>query len=784
MTPPTALPAMWLIARLRLRRLWNLFAGMRFTRAKTAKSRAATPGKKRAGWVLPVLIGVVMLFSALNLARQSALNIQCYLEPSSQCVWLTAKKHVRINIDAAAQELHDTGFTPPVARTLTMQLSLLFLVSVLLPLSSREIAAADWDLEWLVTLPVERSTLLWGRIVERTLANPTGWIMLTPCCTMLAWYAGLGWAAPLAALAATLALLPLAAMLRTLADTGLRMSLAPSQLRNIQAVTAIIGMPFLYLGVAFGSIHTGSPILDIARRFPEWAMWTPPGVLIQALNAASPGQALAMLALLALEIVVPLWLGMRVLRYQLRHGVVASGSREAARSVRPAAARSAVLARLLPSSPIKRRELRLLSRDRNFLIQSLLLPLIIVGGQLVFTNSASAIADMAESPRFLAGMAFGIGSYMLMLSAFQTLNNEGQSLWMLYTFPRSLESVLKEKAEFWGTLALLYPLLILGAGLWMAPAAAGTILGLFAVVLAGIPIFSTIAVALGVFGCDPLAQDARTKVRPSYLYLYMLLAGLYIYAVTTALWSHKIVLIMLMASLALALWQKARDQLPYLLDPSASPPARVSTADGLIAAMLFFVLQSVLFLVLREPAARTEGEALVWAFSLAGVLVYAVMRLVYWLTKTSGVPVMLRQNAGQAVMWGVAGGIVAAALCYGYLDLIQRWELFSPAQLASTVPMLETTWLVLLTVVAAPLCEEFIFRGLIFGGLRRSLGLLPSMLMSAALFAIVHPPVSMLPVFVLGLCTAFVYDRTRALLAPVLVHAVYNGSLVALQLLG
>ena len=58
----------------------------------------------------------------------------------------------------------------------------------------------------------------------------------------------------------------------------------------------------------------------------------------------------------------------------------------------------------------------------------------------------------------------------------------------------------------------------------------------------------------------------------------------------------------------------------------------------------------------------------------------------------------------------------------------------------------------------------------------------PYLLLSAALFAIMHPPVSMLPVFVLGLCTAFAYDKTRALLAPVLVHAVYNGALLAQQL--
>ena len=42
--------------------------------------------------------------------------------------------------------------------------------------------------------------------------------------------------------------------------------------------------------------------------------------------------------------------------------------------------------------------------------------------------------------------------------------------------------------------------------------------------------------------------------------------------------------------LAFALWQKARDRLPYLLDADVAPPARVSTSDGLIAAMVFFVV--------------------------------------------------------------------------------------------------------------------------------------------------------------------------------------------------
>jgi ABC-2 type transport system permease protein len=43
-------------------------------------------------------------------------------------------------------------------------------------------------------------------------------------------------------------------------------------------------------------------------------------------------------------------------------------------------------------------------------------------------------------------------------------------------------------------------------------------------------------------------------------------------------------------------------------------------------------------------------------------------------------------------------------------------------------------------------------------------------------FAVMHPPALMLPAFVLGLCTAFVYDKTRSLLAPLLTHIIYSAA--------
>ncbi len=39
------------------------------------------------------------------------------------------------------------------------------------------------------------------------------------------------------------------------------------------------------------------------------------------------------------------------------------------------------------------------------------------------------------------------------------------------------------------------------------------------------------------------------------------------------------------------------------------------------------------------------------------------------------------------------------------------------------------------------------------------------------------------PVFVMGVCAALVYERTRSLLAPMFVHAVYNACVVGVPTL-
>jgi len=810
--PASPLRAAGLLVRLRLLRLLNQASAAYGRRLGRGKSRAATPGKRRNRWMLTALVVVFMLFSFGNLARQSILNLHKALDVRADVragAAAGARGAVGPEGAAAAPAQPPAPATPrrirgpalvpgtlsePLSRGLAMEMSLLCVVVLLMSLGGREIAKPDWDLEWLVTLPLGMRTLLWSRLLERSLANPSGLLILLPAAVLVAWYAGLGWWAPAAGAAATLPLLLLTALGRTLIDTGLRLAVAPSNLRNLQAALSVLGVVMLYIAISTGTPSPPDFILDWARGFPRWMQLLPPGLAIDALDAPDPMALLRSAATLAGETALVLLLGVRLLQWQLRNGVVAASSRETARgAVASAAAGAAAPPGRAPrwfalGTPVQRRELRLLGRDRNFLIQTLVLPLVLVGSQLLLNggiggrafSGASGFAGVSDSA--IAMLAFGIAAYMLMLSAFQTINSEGEALWMLFTVPRTLDSILAEKARLWAAIALVYPALIFAAGIALTGHMGLELLGLACVVLVGVPIYSSIAVSLGVFGCDPLAQEVRTRIRPTFIYLYTLLSGLYTYAIFTSDWSQKLVLILLSALLAMALWQKARDELPYLLDPAAAPAATVSTADGLMAAMLFFVLQGAAALALADTTRPGDGGRLIVCYTFAGALTYALVRGVYWRSKTLGVPAMFGAKWRQALAAGAAGGGVAAAAGIGYL-VAMRALAFSGDPIAETANALSrSVWLPLLLVVAAPLFEEFIFRGLIFGGLRRTWGALPSIGASAAVFAAVHPPLSMLPVFGLGLCAAWAYNRTRLLLAPTLTHAVYNGALVLYQM--
>ncbi len=750
-----------LLVRLRARRLVNLLSIGR--RRKTGARRSGTA--KRVGWMLPTFVVAVNLLGAVLLS-------------------FTSISHARERLDGFTRH-HAIVTSLPLGAAVEAEVMLLVAlacgVALLMSLGTRELANPDWDMEWLVTLPLPLSQMLGVRLCERVLLNPVGVITLWPLLSVAAWYQGAGPLAPVAGLLVSLPLLVMVGTLHLLADTGLRLRLTPPRLRNLQAVAGLAGLIGLYLMLSAGQ-SKDSLVHDWAAALPDWFRWLPPGLAVRALTPQDLPVIFGSLILLFAAAALFALGGLLLLRWLLRDGLLTAGARESSRSSPRPAARGTRGPRRLVTA-LQARELKLLARDHAFLVQTLVLPVVILGAQFFF--NVRITDDIVNDPRHLGAAAFAVMAYALLFSTFQTLAAEGHALWLLFTFPRPLDALLREKARLWSVVALTFPALVFAVGLYYTEQPGWRTAGAAAMVLVGVPIYATIGTCLGVLGWDPLALDQRRRVRPGWAWLYMLLASIFTYALyEESLWK-TVVLVALTAALALSLWQRVRDRLPYLLDAGASPPARVSLSDGMLAVLLFFVLQSVLFALLLEPMGGEPAieRVSLLAYPLAGALTFACLRTAFALQKTAEVP---RYTGGEGrplgtgLLLGGLGALVAATWVLG----LRRFG-FLQAELDASVTALREApvAMTLLVVLAAPILEEFLFRGLVFGGLRRSHGFLGAALISSAIFAVVHPPASLAPVFILGMLTAAARERTGTLMAPVLVHAGFNAASVATQLI-
>jgi membrane protease YdiL (CAAX protease family) len=101
-------------------------------------------------------------------------------------------------------------------------------------------------------------------------------------------------------------------------------------------------------------------------------------------------------------------------------------------------------------------------------------------------------------------------------------------------------------------------------------------------------------------------------------------------------------------------------------------------------------------------------------------------------------------------------------------EIIERSE----SQLAA-IPHLHISLLVM-SVLIAPVAEEYLFRGLLYRALDREWGGWRAALGSAAFFAVYHPFLAWLPVGMLGLVNAVLFKKTGRLAPAVAVHMVYN----------
>ena len=90
--------------------------------------------------------------------------------------------------------------------------------------------------------------------------------------------------------------------------------------------------------------------------------------------------------------------------------------------------------------------------------------------------------------------------------------------------------------------------------------------------------------------------------------------------------------------------------------------------------------------------------------------------------------------------------------------------------------------IIIFSVAIAPIVEEFVFLFFIYGVIKRYVGGLLAVILSALLFAAAHGHIpSFVPLFVLGSCFAIAYEWSGSILVSMTMHSLFNSlTLIAL----
>ena len=91
---------------------------------------------------------------------------------------------------------------------------------------------------------------------------------------------------------------------------------------------------------------------------------------------------------------------------------------------------------------------------------------------------------------------------------------------------------------------------------------------------------------------------------------------------------------------------------------------------------------------------------------------------------------------------------------------------------------------IVMACIAAPVVEEFLFRGYMYGTLRRLTNPVFAAVVIGALFAVVHGNLpALLPLWVFSILLSFAYEMTRCLWVPVGMHVFFNVANIVLMLM-
>ena len=240
-----------------------------------------------------------------------------------------------------------------------------------------------------------------------------------------------------------------------------------------------------------------------------------------------------------------------------------------------------------------------------------------------------------------------------------------------------------------------------------------------------------------------------------------------------------------------ALSLSRRPSLPFAATRKPPAPWKVRDAFlimgcGLAYLVTLLIVTLGLFQLQAVDGQAPDIKAAVSGFVLAGFylfLLWLIWMLIVKRYRCTWRTVGLRFAGWQ---WIAAVPLVFALLTFSFVLMYRGMvAVFGPAVhwprvLTSTTvdaahqPLLDAV-VILTGVILTPLTEELLFRGVLYQALRRSMPVGGAALLSALIFAAMHFTLALfIPLTVMGLVLALLYERSGSLLPSMLVHACNN----------
>jgi membrane protease YdiL (CAAX protease family) len=453
--------------------------------------------------------------------------------------------------------------------------------------------------------------------------------------------------------------------------------------------------------------------------------------------------------------------------WSARHGVTGQGAAPAVRRREAGGG--------FGKHALYRKEMLWLLRDRNAAVQAILIPVTLAGFQLL--NFRLVLTGVTGTWNLLCGTAILFGVYFLSVLCPKSLASEGPALWVALTWPRGLEELLKAKARLWAMIATVIVGLVLGFAVIRFPAHAWSI----ALVAAGWFLLAGSLSEKAVTLVMPSTENGQTDKIPlgerlaAHLGTFPFSIG-----VMTQQWHLVLAGVVFSAVTAGAMWRRFAASLPYFHDAwSARRQAAPSLVQAMIAVSTLVELGTLLGAVTAVTLGRGEVDL------AYGVLTPVITLLAVRFLRGHGVrlgAIWHWQGAAVTLPKGVAlAGAACAGLALGVMGAwcetaLRRGAGGSLAQAAAPIALVPHAQqiMVFLGVCVTPICDELLFRGLVFRALDREWDGWWAVLGSAGLFAVYHPAASWLPLGLLGVCAALLFKRTGSLTATVVLHGCFD----------